>query len=191
MRASRSATRGRRASASRYVHERHDPRRAQAARDEREQLERRAVGRVQIVEHEQQRVLARAVRGRRRSRSRTARSARAPDPRACPPRSVALAGDSSSTRTRSGTSSAVRASGPSSSIHGQYAGAPPVSQARPQLVTNPCAVARATTSSASRVLPMPGSPLRTRSTPRPPVAASRLRSRASISRPLPTNIRGQ
>jgi hypothetical protein len=42
--------------------------------------------------------------------------------------------------------------------HGQYAGAPPDSHARPHALTNPASDARSATSDANRDLPMPGSP---------------------------------
>ena len=101
-------------------------------------------------------------------------------------------GTSAATETAAGPSSSASADGSrsmsngrSTSIHGQYAGAPPASQQRPH-ITRALSPTRAHSSSASLVLPMPGSPTSRNNRPRPsrasPSAASRAASSASRPR---------
>lgn len=71
-------------------------------------------------------------------------------------------------------------------IHGQWAGAPPPSQHRPHRTRIPFAVARLVASSASHVLPMPGSPVKSKSRPRSARAASIAERISASSRFRPT-----
>jgi hypothetical protein len=80
-----------------------------------------------------------------------------------------------------------RSSARSTCTHGQYAGAPPASQQRPQRTRKPRVRAAEANSSASQLFPIPGSPARTKSRPRPEAASSRPVKSASISRSRPTN----
>lgn len=69
----------------------------------------------------------------------------------------------------------------------QKAEAPSPSQQRPHSTRAPCAVAWAANSSASRVLPMPGSPATSTTPPRPAAALSRSAVSAASSASRPTN----
>jgi len=71
--------------------------------------------------------------------------------------------------------------------HGQYGGAPPASGARPHTTMAPTASATAHSSSASRVLPIPGSPRQRIRRGRPASPAARHCSSTSRSRSRPTN----
>src|SRR6266545_2006250 len=73
-------------------------------------------------------------------------------------------------------------------IHGQKAGAPSPSQQVPQRTPAPSDSARTASSSARRVLPMPGSPATSTSDPRPVVAPTRLSHSSSRSRWRPTKV---
>ena len=71
--------------------------------------------------------------------------------------------------------------------HGQNAGAPSPSNARPHKTSEPRSAASPATRSAMRVLPMPGSPERRKSEPRPFSAASTAARSSPTSRSRPTN----
>ena len=70
--------------------------------------------------------------------------------------------------------------------HGQYAGAPPASQHRPQKVRIPFSRASLATSSASLLFPIPGSPVRYQTEPRPSATSSMASVRRMTSRLRPT-----
>ena len=70
----------------------------------------------------------------------------------------------------------------SACTHGQYAGAPPASQQRPTRTCAPPSRARSSSSSASRLLPMPGSPASSTRRPWPASASSSAPSSCSSSR---------
>src|SRR5262249_42418136 len=70
--------------------------------------------------------------------------------------------------------------------HGQKAGAPSPSQHRPQMTVAPRPVALVATHSASRVLPMPGSPAMRQSRPRSPMASPSAASSCASSPSRPT-----
>ena len=83
--------------------------------------------------------------------------------------------------------SVPRACARSSCTHGQYAGAPPPSQHRPQRTRAPRALASDAISSASRVLPMPGSPAMMNTRPWPARASSKPSRSCASSNSRPTN----
>ena len=97
-------------------------------------------------------------------------AAAAPASGASPASSVVV--PSSRAVTSGGTSSAVPARSRSTDSHGQYGGARSASWHRPTQTRAPRSRPRCTTSVASMLLPIPASPLITRTPPRPVVSRS-------------------
>jgi hypothetical protein len=123
----------------------HDDRsRAQPDRHELQQLQRREIGRVQVIERDRQRTLARSGGEQPRDRVEQPESAG----RWVAARRCASSGTSSAIAPRSGVASsassvALAITSRRTSTHGQNGGAPPASHALPHATRHPAASAAA------------------------------------------------
>ena len=138
----------------------------EVVREEDDEIERRRVGPVQVLEHQQHR------RGRCAVEQQRQRLLEHPQLRA----------------RRLRVDLREPPSGRSASTNGWYGSSVPTrSIERPSRTSNPASRARAASSDASRVLPMPASPATSAVVPLPACAASRARSSCPSSRTRPTN----
>ena len=138
----------------------------EVVREEDEEIERRRIGPVQVLEHEQHR------RGGCPVGEQRERVLEHPQLRAGPPPDLPEA----------------RPSGRSASTNGWYGSSVPTrSIDRPSRTSNPASRARLASSDASRLLPMPASPATRTVAPLPARVASTARSSSASSRTRPTN----